>query len=120
MVTVSTSEAGKAYHHGDLRAAAIETGLALLETRTADDLGLREIARTVAARREAAAEAERLRIARELHDTPIEIALPTVDNSLAAIAAARDAAAEEDEQDAPAPGDSLRDAAPSPAVAGAV
>ena len=40
MVTVSTSEAGKAYHHGDLRAAAIETGLALLETRTADDLGL--------------------------------------------------------------------------------
>jgi hypothetical protein len=46
MVTVSTSEAGKAYHHGDLRAAAIETGLALLETRTADDLGLREIART--------------------------------------------------------------------------
>lgn len=47
MVTVSTSEAGKAYHHGDLRAAAIETGLALLETRTADDLGLREIARTV-------------------------------------------------------------------------
>lgn len=47
MITVSTSGAGKAYHHGDLRAAAIEAGLKLLETRTADDLGLREIARTV-------------------------------------------------------------------------
>ncbi|WP_137861253.1 MULTISPECIES: TetR/AcrR family transcriptional regulator [unclassified Sphingomonas] len=47
MVTVSTSEGGKAYHHGDLRVAALEAGLKLLETRTADDLGLREIARAV-------------------------------------------------------------------------
>jgi AcrR family transcriptional regulator len=37
----------KSYHHGDLRAALIEAGLTLLETRTADDLGLREVARTV-------------------------------------------------------------------------
>lgn len=47
MITVSTSEGGKAYHHGDLRTAALEAGLRLLETRAADDLGLREIARTV-------------------------------------------------------------------------
>ena len=37
----------KAYHHGDLRAALVEAGLALLETRTADDLSLREVARAV-------------------------------------------------------------------------
>jgi AcrR family transcriptional regulator len=37
----------KAYHHGDLRAALIETGLSLLQTRTADDLSLREVARSV-------------------------------------------------------------------------
>jgi AcrR family transcriptional regulator len=43
-ITVSTS---KNYHHGDLRAAAIEAGLKLLEERTADDLGLREVARAV-------------------------------------------------------------------------
>lgn len=43
-ITVSTS---KNYHHGDLRAAAIEAGLKLLEDRTADDLGLREVARAV-------------------------------------------------------------------------
>jgi AcrR family transcriptional regulator len=41
---VSTS---KAYHHGDLRAAAIQAGLTLLEDRAADDLGLREVARAV-------------------------------------------------------------------------
>jgi AcrR family transcriptional regulator len=45
MVTVSTSE--KAYHHGDLRSALVEAGLALLATRTADDLSLREVAREV-------------------------------------------------------------------------
>lgn len=44
MVTVSTS---KNYHHGDLRAAAIEAGLKLLEEREADDPGLREVARAV-------------------------------------------------------------------------
>jgi len=44
MITVSTS---KPYHHGDLRAAAIEAGLTLLRDRAADDLGLREVARAV-------------------------------------------------------------------------
>ncbi len=37
----------KPYHHGDLRAALLRAGLDLLATRTADDLSLREIARTV-------------------------------------------------------------------------
>lgn len=37
----------RSYHHGDLRAAAIEAGLKLLEDREADDLGLREVARAV-------------------------------------------------------------------------
>nr|WP_299911672.1 TetR/AcrR family transcriptional regulator [Sphingomonas bacterium] len=37
----------KAYHHGDLRTALVETGLNLLEARTADDLSLREVARAV-------------------------------------------------------------------------
>jgi AcrR family transcriptional regulator len=49
-VTVSTFESEpekKSYHHGDLRAALIEAGLTLLETRAADDLGLREVARSV-------------------------------------------------------------------------
>lgn len=46
MITVSTSEK-RAYHHGDLRAAAIAAGLELLKSRTADDLGLREVARAV-------------------------------------------------------------------------
>ncbi|GAA0309708.1 TetR/AcrR family transcriptional regulator [Sphingomonas oligophenolica] len=47
---MSTSESAipaKSYHHGDLRAALIEAGLALLEARAADDLGLREVARAV-------------------------------------------------------------------------
>ena len=47
---MSTSESGlekKSYHHGDLRTALIEAGLTLLETRAADDLGLREVARAV-------------------------------------------------------------------------
>lgn len=35
------------YHHGDLRAALVEAGLALLAERTADDLSLREVARAV-------------------------------------------------------------------------
>ena len=37
----------RAYHHGDLRAALVEAGLALLATRAADDLSLREVARAV-------------------------------------------------------------------------
>lgn len=74
---------------------------------------------------------EALRIARDLRDTAIELKLPTVDNSLAAIAAARDTAAAEDEQDGNMPDDSAPDdsgpddsgqgdtapAAPSPVVA---
>ena len=37
----------KTYHHGDLRAALIEAGMALLAEREADTLGLREVARAV-------------------------------------------------------------------------
>ncbi|MDF7775516.1 TetR/AcrR family transcriptional regulator [Sphingomonas sp. AOB5] len=37
----------KKYHHGDLRAALIEAGLGLLAERSADELGLREVARAV-------------------------------------------------------------------------
>lgn len=37
----------RSYHHGDLRAALIEAGLALIEERGADDLSLREVARAV-------------------------------------------------------------------------
>ena len=35
------------YHHGDLRSALLDTGLRLLQSRTADDLSLRELAREV-------------------------------------------------------------------------
>jgi AcrR family transcriptional regulator len=35
------------YHHGDLRAALLDAGLALLAIRKADDLSLREVARSV-------------------------------------------------------------------------
>lgn len=37
----------KPYHHGDLRGALIEAGLRLLQSRTADDLSLREMSREV-------------------------------------------------------------------------
>jgi AcrR family transcriptional regulator len=50
MVTVSTSKSHaprNAYHHGALRQALVDAGLKLLETRTADDLSLREVARAV-------------------------------------------------------------------------
>ncbi|WP_082006658.1 TetR/AcrR family transcriptional regulator [Sphingomonas sp. ERG5] len=47
MSTLETAAPKKAYHHGDLRAALIDAGLTLLETRTADDLSLREVARAV-------------------------------------------------------------------------
>ena len=43
----SLPEPGKPYHHGDLRSALVESGLKLLATRNADDLGLREVARDV-------------------------------------------------------------------------
>ncbi len=76
-----------------------------------------------------------LKLARALHDTPIEVALPGVDNSLAAIAAARDAEAAQENDlsndgaaspDAPAQNESdpqppiLRTPAQAPASAGAV
>lgn len=35
------------YHHGDLRRASIDAGLAMLRERNTDDLGLREVARAV-------------------------------------------------------------------------
>lgn len=44
MVTVSTS---KAYHHGDLRTALLEAGLAHLETGGEADISLRQLAREV-------------------------------------------------------------------------
>ena len=48
MVTVSTSPATpRTYHHGDLRSALIEQGIALLEEAGAEALSLREVARRV-------------------------------------------------------------------------
>ena len=43
----SLEGAKKPYHHGDLRGALLEAGLRLLQTRKADDLALREVARDV-------------------------------------------------------------------------
>ena len=37
----------KAYHHGDLRAALLAAGVALIEAQGADDVSLRELARRV-------------------------------------------------------------------------
>jgi len=37
----------RTYHHGDLRAALVQAGLALLEERQGDDISLREVARAV-------------------------------------------------------------------------
>lgn len=47
MITVSTSilEA-RSYHHGDLRAALLDAGLAALETQDIGDISLRQLART--------------------------------------------------------------------------
>jgi AcrR family transcriptional regulator len=42
-----TADDRKNYHHGDLRAALVQAGLGLLEERQSDDIGLREVARTV-------------------------------------------------------------------------
>ena len=48
MITVSTSKiAARNYHHGDLRTALIEAGLAALEGADADAVSLRELARKV-------------------------------------------------------------------------
>lgn len=48
MVTVSTSiPPARTYHHGDLRAALVEAGLAALSTTALEDLSLRALAREV-------------------------------------------------------------------------
>lgn len=45
-LTVSTSKSRpRGYHHGDLREALIAEGLRLVETRAAEDVSLREVAR---------------------------------------------------------------------------
>lgn len=45
--TVNIKSGGRRYHHGDLRAALIEAGLAELESKPPEDVSLREIARQV-------------------------------------------------------------------------
>lgn len=43
----STKPEKRGYHHGDLRAALVETGMRLIEFSDADQLSLREVARAV-------------------------------------------------------------------------
>jgi AcrR family transcriptional regulator len=43
----TVNEAKRGYHHGDLRAALVATGMTMLEDRDYADLSLREIARSV-------------------------------------------------------------------------
>lgn len=43
--TAAAATKSRSYHHGDLRAALVETGLRLLEASDAQSLGLREVAR---------------------------------------------------------------------------
>lgn len=43
--SVNIKKRSRAYHHGDLRSALIETGLAWLATGQGDDISLREVAR---------------------------------------------------------------------------
>jgi len=43
----NTKSEKRAYHHGDLRAALIETGMRLIEFSDADQLSLREVSREV-------------------------------------------------------------------------
>ncbi|CAM5203470.1 Uroporphyrin-3 C-methyltransferase OS=Castellaniella defragrans OX=75697 GN=HNR28_002317 PE=4 SV=1 [Castellaniella defragrans] len=64
---------------------------------------LDQVARAIDERYDMRTESSRqaLKIARDLHDTAIEIQLPTVDNTLQAIASAREAAAAEDSQQNP-------------------
>ncbi len=45
--SVNIKKRSRAYHHGDLRSALIETGLSWLDNRHGDDISLREIARQV-------------------------------------------------------------------------
>ncbi|HEX7388365.1 MAG TPA: uroporphyrinogen-III C-methyltransferase [Castellaniella sp.] len=83
---------------------------------------LDKVAQAVDHRYDMHAESSRqaLKIARELHDTAIEIQLPTVDNTLQAISAAREAAEADDASPGQGGdgGDSTSDqpASPSPAV----
>jgi AcrR family transcriptional regulator len=43
--SVNIEKTAGTYHHGDLRTALIDAGMALLEQRRSDELGLREVAR---------------------------------------------------------------------------
>ena len=45
--SVNIKRRSRAYHHGDLRSALIETALSWLDKRQGDDISLREIARLV-------------------------------------------------------------------------
>ena len=45
--TVNIKNRDGRYHHGDLRSALVEEGLALLDSKAPEDLSLREIARNV-------------------------------------------------------------------------
>jgi AcrR family transcriptional regulator len=45
--SVNIKPSKRAYHHGDLRAALVETGMRLIEYSDADQLSLREVAREV-------------------------------------------------------------------------
>lgn len=47
MVTVSTSPLPRSYHHGDLRTALVDAGLAALADTALEDLSLRGLARDV-------------------------------------------------------------------------
>jgi AcrR family transcriptional regulator len=44
---IKAEAAKRPYHHGDLRAALVSTGMALLEHASLDELGLRRVAREV-------------------------------------------------------------------------
>lgn len=85
---------------------------------------LAQVAKSIDQRYDMRAESSRqaLKLARGLHDSPIEVQLPTVDNTLQAIASAREAAAAEDSRQDPGddgsdPGDDAQPASQSPAVA---
>ena len=51
--SVNIKSTKRGYHHGDLHAALVRSGLERLETRAADELSLREVARAVDAQRNA-------------------------------------------------------------------
>ena len=78
---------------------------------------LAQVAKAIDQRYDMHAESSRqaLKLARNLHDAPIEIQLPSVDNTLQAIASARDAAAAEDSRQGSGDGgaDSDDDAPPA-------